>query len=257
MADSVPRYAAKPLLRFLAYWKESTKLLHSAMRGISMMRAMPNTLAVLIKTRPPNEHTDPDKDAQEIAEAKEAAAFAEKECKSEFPLMHAHTLVGCWGALQASVEDMLIGILLNEPGILGSKVFAKIRIPLAEFQVSEEDERMRIVIDELKRGHGRRQGIDFFELMLQPFGLSGEVESETRKLFWEMHHVRNAIVHRNSFADRRLSHSCPWMGIEPGTRVVVSHNDLARYGGAMCRYVTDLARRLARRYDVNTEDKDA
>src|SRR5690348_10188014 len=101
--EDLPRYAARPLLGFIDYWKESSRLLHMSMRGILFFRTLPNTLKVLHET----DHTSytPEEAAkysaefdERYADAEANAAFAEREEEQGFPLLHGHTLVGAWGA---------------------------------------------------------------------------------------------------------------------------------------------------------------
>jgi len=248
----VPDYALDPLEAFIAYIKESDRLLHVSMRGISALRGMPRAIEVLAAVRSGDESRS-EEDGSSLARAKADAAFAEKECEAEFPLLHAHTLVGDWGAFEAAVEDMVVGLLLNEPELLQSEALAKVRIPLAEFETLEKDERMRLLISELERnqGLGRKQGVDSFEALLERVGLSGSVDAEIRKVVWEMHHVRNVIVHRGSLADRRLVKGCPWLGLKVGDKVAVTHESLGRYAEGLCSYVIALVYRLGVRYDVD------
>lgn len=264
MPEFLPVYATGPLRRFLDYYEESLRLLHLSMRGISGLRGMPG----LLKLVPPwsqtvtmrdlaesvsDEKTKKAKRDLETAEAR--ANFAEKESESGFPILHAHTLVGLWGGVEAAVEDMLVGILLNEPGVLESEAFCRVKVQLAEFHRLDAEERMRLLLAEIERHHGSatKLGVDAFEFVLEKFGLSGPVEPEIKKLLWEMHHVRNVLVHRAGLADRRLVENCPWLNLKQGNLVRVNHSSLMQFGGALCKYVLGLAYRLGTRYDVDID----
>ena len=100
-------------------------------------------------------------------------------------------------------------------------------------------------------GFGPNQGVDGFERVLGCIGLSGEVDQEIKKVLWEMNHVRNVIVHRNSLADRRLIEACPWLDLKIGDKVRVSHKDLGRYQEALGEYLIAIIRRLGVKYDVD------
>jgi hypothetical protein len=261
MQKDLPLYASAPLLGFLDYWEESFRLLHLCMGGISMITGVPRIVEVLkpfendLKESAASEAAN--KKTLSMEEARAKAGFAQKECDSGFPLLHAHTLVGAWGALEAAIEDMIVGILANEPEFLQAERFAKVRIPLAEFESLEKDERIRFLIAELERGQGlgAKHGIDVFENLLDRIGLSGEVDPQTKKDTWEIHHLRNVIVHRASFADRRLVRSCPWLDLKLGQKVVITHGALGSYGDAMCKYILTIAHRLGKRYGVDVEEK--
>lgn len=245
----VPTYVGDPLQNLLDYWRESTKLLHAAMTGISVLRAMPNAIRAVMKA------TGDDEDQAKLATAKESAEFAEKECASGFPLLHAHTVVGCWGALEVSIEDMLVNILMNEPPVLQNASFSRLRVPLSEFEALDKEERMRLLLKEVARSStgGRRSGIDGFEVLLASIGLSGPVDEENRRVIWEMNHVRNVIVHRASLADRKIVQNCPWLSFNIADKVVVPHQKLMEYGKGLANYVLIILRRACVRYGVDVE----
>lgn len=192
-----------------------------------------------------------------LEKAKCDAAFAEKECESGFPLLHAHALVGCWGSFEAAIEDILVALLVNEPDLLQNRAFSKVRVPLAEVEGMEKDERMRLLVSELERGQGSggKYGVDKFEVLLERFGLSGKVEAEQRRNIGEMHCLRNVIVHRASLADRRLVNGCPWLHLKVGDRVTVTHEALFRCLLALTEYLGVLAHRLRMRYAVDMDAK--
>jgi hypothetical protein len=253
---AIPRYVAVPLNGFLNYLKESMRLLHMSMRGISMITSIPHSLVVLGEHRysenPPNDPAKRKEAFQKKLEAAEVSAkFAEKELEEGFPLLHAHTLVGAWSALESAIEDALVRILMNEPDLLQSEPFSKVRIPLAEFEALEKEERIRFLIEEIERSRGlpRRQGADGFETLLGYVNLSGAVNPDVKKAIWELSHVRNVLVHRGSVADRRLVQSCPWMGLSVGDKVTITHETLGKYYAVLSEYLVAILNRLCAKYD--------
>lgn len=258
MPDYLPEYASAPLRRFIDSCEDHSRLLHMSMSGIAFLTKRPKALKVLYEPwsfAAPISEAQAKENEQTLQQAVEEGEFAKKECEAGFPLLHAHSLVGMWGALEAAVEDMLVGILVSEPSALQREEFAKVKVPLADFETLDKEERMRLVLTEATRnqGIGRRQGVDVFEHTLMLFDLSGPVEGDVKKSMLEMHHLRNVIVHRASYADRRLVQSCPWLGLKTGENVYVSHNDLGRYRSVLLEYVVTLARRLGTRYGVDIE----
>jgi hypothetical protein len=249
VADGLPAYVADPLLGFLDYWKESERLLHAAIQGISMLTAMPKAVEALAKAGRLGE-SDPYSESLEKARA--AADFAEKERARGFPLLHAHALVGAWGAFEAAVEDTVVGILVNEPAALGNEALARVRVPVAEFELLDKEDRMRLLLTEAQRSRASgRGGVDVFESLLEFVGLSGSVEPAVKDTIWELHHVRNVIVHRGSRADRRLVRDCPWMGLKVGDKVIVTHEALGKYTKALCEYTLVVARRMRKHYGID------
>ena len=226
-----------------------------SMQGIGALRGMPGLIKAL-KAFPSHEDQEATSEVHvTLEEATRHAEFAQKEFDAGFPLLHAHTLVGLWGALEVAIDDLLVGILTNEPILLQSDFFAKMRVPLADFEMLEKEERMRLLIRELGRtpGAGRKQGVDQFEALLSHFALSGNVERQVKQDIREINHVRNVIVHRGSLADRTLTEGCPWMNLKIGDKVLVTPVSFRRYSHALESYVLEITYRVGYRYGVDTK----
>ena len=157
--------------------------------------------------------------------------------------------MGLWAGLEVVIEDTMVSLLINEPEHLESQEFSKIKVPLAEFETMEKEERMRFLVTEVQRnlGAGRRHGVDGFEKVLEVVGLGGTVDDETKKAIRELHGLRNVIVHRDSRADRKLVEACPWLGLHPGDRVTVAIDTVRRYDTAVAQYASTLADRIIER----------
>ena len=157
--ENLPRYVANPFLAFTDYMEQNHRLLQMSINGICSFMAMPNTIQALKETdiavyTPEEAERNEDEYKKDLERANSLAEFARKERDDGFPLLHAHALVGAWGALEAAIEDALIGILLNESELLRSEVFSRVRIPLVEFDLLDKEERIRLLVEELGRGQG-------------------------------------------------------------------------------------------------------
>jgi len=135
--------------------------------------------------------------------------------------------------------------------------FAKIRIPLAEFETLEKEDRMKILLRELQRTlrSDQRQGVSGFEAVLGAVGLSGEIKDAVREGIWEMHHARNVIVHRRSCADRTYVAACPKLGVRIGDRIPINYDLLGRYVNSLAAYATEIIYRIGTRYGVDMGPK--
>lgn len=252
----IPAFAQGPLRRFLDNHATAFEFFQLSIAGMTALQELPHYTEMFIKAGYRYRADLPEADAQKAYDEertwlRQVADLAKQEESRGFPLLHAHTLVAVWGALEAAVEDMLVGILCNEPEVLKGPAFSRIRLPLADFENLEKDERMRLVLAEVSRdrGQGRSsQGVDHFEVVLGPFGLSGPVAEDLKKSFWTMHNLRNVIVHRFSVADRRLVEACPWLGLKLGDPVVITGEQMHEFHRALPIYTSILVRRLAARY---------
>lgn len=248
MSRVLPEWVSGPLNRIIDYADESRRLLHMSMQGIYMLRAIPKSVEALeFDSRGPDKYEGPHtsmEEAQEIARL----ALAEKE--RGYPILHAHALVGLWAAFEAAVEDLLVGFLTNDPTILQKDEFAKIRIALRDFELLEKEERMQFLLGEFEKNHGigRKHGADRFEVLLEPFGLSGVLAPEIKKNIREMHHIRNVLVHRGAKADRRIVEGCPWLGLSLGQEITVTPAAMDRYEQSLMKYVIEIISRCRRKF---------
>jgi hypothetical protein len=248
LSGAFPEWVSEPLDRIIDYAEESRRLLHMSMQGIYMLRAIPKAVeAIEIRNQGPDKYEGPHtsmEEAQEIARL----ALAEKE--RGYPILHAHALVGLWAAFEAAVEDLLVGFLINDLTILKKDEFAKIRISLREFELLEKEERMRFLLGEFEKnqGVGRKHGADRFEVLLEPFGLSGVLAPEIKKDIREMYHIRNVLVHRGGKADRRIVEGCSWLEYSLGQEITVTPGAMARYEQSLMKYVIEIICRCRRKF---------
>ncbi len=258
LSKKLPEYAMETLDRFITYADESRRLLHMSMQGIYMLRAIPKALEALaisneVRDKYEGPHTS-------MEEAQEIARLAEAEKERGYPLLHAHSLVGLWATFEATVEDLLVVFLMNDPNILQQDEFAKIRIPLRDFELLEKEERIRFLLAEFERNQSlsRKHGADRFEVLLEPFGLSGALEAGIKKDIREMHHIRNVLVHRGGKADRRIIEGCPWLGFSLGQGITVTPEAMSRYEQSLMKYAIEIICRCRRKlgYSFRPGEKD-
>lgn len=236
----------RPFAVFIDHSQEASIILGLSIDGISKLTMMPAQVKWL-------ERNDPDlgarSDAGESARLRAArkwAEFADIQARRGFPLLYAQAVVSLWGELEALVEDFIGVWFLNMPGALKIEQVARVKVPLAEFESLDQDERVRLLVHELEDSlrASLKAGTSRFEVLFDTIGLSGQVPSGIKRDLFEMNQVRNVIVHKASVADRRLAESCPWMGVKPGASLRVGKNDMARYDHAVHEYVLSLINRV-------------
>jgi hypothetical protein len=252
MADRIPDYAFDPLRRCLDSVFITNRLLHLSVNGLQIISNRPQMVQRVIDLTVQSGQEVTAELNSDLENATADAAFTRTERDNDFPLLHAYTLVGQWGALEAGIEDMLVGILVNEPKVLEKDDFAKVKIPLSKYELLDQEERMRFLLSEVQRAHssGIAQGVNTFENVLQVFDLSGPIEEDVRIGLWEMNHMRNVLVHRDSRADLRLTQACPSINLKVGDRVLVNHGRYGYYSNILIDYIRLVICRLGKRYDA-------
>ncbi len=252
MTNELPEYVRQPIFRCIKTVRSVLTMLQLTEKGFTYVAHRPRMTQPLIDLTVQLEEEPTEEIKAGLVRETEDASFAEGEIKNNFPFMHASATVTMWGALEAAIEDLLVGIALNEPVSLERDEFMKIKIPLGRFIVLEKDERIRYLITEAQRSlsTGNAQGVDTFENVLRLFDLSGEVDESVKKGLWEMNNVRNVIVHRDSQADLRLVQSCPWLGAKVGERILIDAPRFYGYHEAIYEYIGTLFRRVSARYQL-------
>lgn len=252
MPEKIPDYAFNPLRRCLDSMFITNRLLHLSMNGLGVISNRPQMAQRVIDLTVQARQEVTAEMTSQLEQATVDAAFTKEESDNDFPRLHAYTVVGKWGALEAGIEDMLIGILVNEPKVLEKEEFARVKVPLSKYELLDHEERMRFLLSEVQRAQssGIAQGVNTFENVLQVFDLSGPVEEDMRIGLWEMNHVRNVLVHRDSLADLRLIQACPYLNLKIGDRVLINHERYGHYTNILIDYIRLVICRLGKRYDA-------
>jgi hypothetical protein len=252
VADKIPDYAYSPLQRCFGSLHGIHVVLRISLHGFNFVTKRPELTERIIRLNIEGGQEVTAEHKSILERERKDAQFAENEIKNDFPFMHDSALVAAWGSLEAAIEDVAVAILLNEPKAFDKDEFMKVRVPLSTFETLDREDRVRFLIGEVQRPQtaGGAPGVDSFEKLLQLFDLSGNVEEDVKKTLWEMNHMRNIIVHRDSHADSRFVRACPRLTAKVGDRLGVNYSQFARYSDAVVEYVKTLLRRLAVRYGV-------
>lgn len=178
-----------------------------------------------------------------IQRFEENAKFAKEQIEKGFPILYGLAIVGLWGALEAFVEDLSVDWIKRHPVVLQNDAIARIKVPLAEFDSLNSEERRVFLVREIA-SINKKSGISGFEDLLGLLGISGSVDRELRRIIFEMHQTRNLIVHRASIADRKFVESCPWLKYKTGDTISITGRQYSMFRDAAIAYVTNVALRL-------------
>lgn len=223
--------------RFATYVDETEMLVHLHMSAVSRLIGIPEFL---------KEAFYEPEDSEWLTSARKEAERAREEASKDFPLLHAHSLLGLWSALEALVEDVAVAWLITKPDTLQRPEFSKIRVPIAEFQLLSTEDQMTYLIAEVQRDlrAEQRSGVARFERLLDAIGMGGSTPREVGTAIYEAQQIRNVIAHRGGAADRKLVEACPWLGLKPGQPLTVSHKRFVYYLRAIHIYVVELINRF-------------
>lgn len=252
-SHTMPEWATQPFHAFLEYCQNLDHILRLSKNGIYTIQVMPKVVEALGKVDFDEEPTTYE---ERLENAKQDAELAQKEVDNGFPLLHAQAVVSIWGCLESQVRAFLANWLAKEPGALLVNQVQKLKVQIGDYERLTPEERPYYILDLLERDmqSSLKQGVSRFETLLEIFGMGGAVDETVRKDLFEMHQIRNVVVHRQGIADKRLATSCPWLNIEPGEIIVVSHQDLRRYSEAALGYITRLVIRSSIHFGLSKDE---
>lgn len=140
------------------------------MRGLRQLQVLPAVLKVLHRS---DQSTPAETLAGRIDNAKRDADWIEKESANGFPLLHAHSVIGVWSAVEVLAEDFAVTWLQNMPSAWQVTEVAKLRMPISRFQQLSDAERPGVVIGELSRSFNPevRRGVGQLKALLGVFNL--------------------------------------------------------------------------------------
>jgi len=242
-----PDWALDPFERLLDHIQQAAQLLDLSMRGISVLRAMPQALQAIAKAEPPSDVAD---HQAQLDRAQQEADLAQSEVEAGFPLLHAQATISLWGDLENALRTFLATWLSNEPTARNVESVHKLKVCLGEYESMDPDERCYYIVDRLEQDieSRNRRGVERFESLLGAFGLAGPLDKRLKRDLLELYHVRNVLVHRRGVADRKFVQACPWLHLSAGEQVTVSHESYAKYHHAVAAYVLELIVRVAGRF---------
>lgn len=249
-------WARIPFNRGIDYLAETNEVLELCLQGLSHVQTMPGLAEALegYDSGTPTQVLLP-----KLQDLRRRAGLAKAEIERGFPVLHAHASVALWGTLDALVADLVLACLLNDSALLKAERFSRIKVPLAEFEALEREDRMVFLLTELSRTlHADlKPGVGKFEALLDAVDLAGPVDSTLRRDLLELAAVRNLLVHRAGIVDRRFCSSCPWLNLTIGAKYVVSRAVYARYSRSVSDYMMLLIKRARSRFPVPQSDTGA
>lgn len=229
--------------RTVAFLRASLDLVHLTYDGVSAVTRVANISNILSEAL-----TDSEPDTARQVDLERRASLAEEERTKGFPLLHAHTIVGMWGVLEASVEDLTACWLALHPEYYQSDPLARIKLPAAVLALTER-ERASLAIAELQKSADSGHGVGQFESLLKSVGLGGGVHEELRRSLHQMQQIRHCVAHRASTADAKLIAACPSLGYGIGDPITVDVEAFHDYARACAVYIRLIQNRYLAKLD--------
>jgi hypothetical protein len=205
-----------PTLRLIDYLAEERDLVELSRVSIEILRAQEATSTTLRTA------------AATLTRVVKPAKLIERardESTGDHPLLHGHSLVAIWGAIETMAIDVVAAWLENWAPAREADHIAQIKVPYSTFDKLTPTERIEALANELDQQRSTRKGIDRFEKLLDAIGLSGTRDPVLADNIYEMQQIRNVFAHKRGIADRRFAvEACPHLGYAVGERILIDRN---------------------------------
>ncbi|WP_138842656.1 hypothetical protein [Rhodococcus pyridinivorans] len=176
-------------MTFLDYYESTEALVELTYRGFQLTTDMPDIVRILKLGEAKGK------------EAAESAVPAQKEIDADFATLHAHSLLGLWGAFECFVEDVFKASIVDNSTLLLEEPFKKMKLPVDVF-FTTESEFAEIVLTELGRtGSEKKIGVTQFEQILKTVHLDGAVPERVKDAVFLAQQIRHVWAHRGGTAD--------------------------------------------------------
>lgn len=238
-------WVREPFVLCFRSWNDQFTTLDMSIEGVKLIEQNQAVVSHWFNVLPP----DLPEYARTMLEQGRHDTIMQAVTRSEQVLL-SEAIIMLWGGLETAIEDFLIVWYQHNPSTLMDDRARKIKVPLTDFEAMDADGRGMYVINQLKQmlSADEKASINRFESLLTAFGLSGEIDSEIKRTLRELGHIRNVLVHRGGYADRRLVDACQWLGLTDGDVVVLSREQYIGYLQAAFQYITMVLQRLYPRF---------
>jgi hypothetical protein len=147
------------------------------------------------------------------------SAFAGSETDGGFAVVHAHTLVSAWAALESAEQGLVMAALQALPGA----------VALAGVQPNQQDGTLS---EEAAREAARwklRAGDPVHRKALKKVGLDFNLEPATQRLLSEAGELRNCLLHRGRTIDEQAANRVPGLRAKIGQAIRISAKEIDGY----------------------------
>jgi hypothetical protein len=187
---------------------------------------------------------------EDLAEVKKRVSkfeeFAKQQKDDGFPFLFGLAVVRLWSILEALIDGLVVDFLRKPDTCKDKELIYSLKGPLLEFMTASPDQQADFLTERLKDAvkAGLQPGIGRFEAMLDPIGLGGGIDTNVRRVLFELSQVRNAIVHKGGITDKRFVENCSWLDLKVGAPLKINSNDFHLYTMSTYYYAVELRRRI-------------
>jgi len=209
-------------VRTRQYLQDALDLVDLTYAGTNALSTVPEFVRILNEQRPDR---DPDRVSAANVQAARTSRLVASARTTDFALLHAHAIMGVWGALEAGIEDLVVAWLVHRPELVADGPLANMKVVASVFEKLAREDRMRLLVSDWRRGK-RFIGVSALESMLELVNLDGGVSDLVRSNLRLMQQYRHLVAHRGGVADQRFVETCADLGYASGETVRINRDQM-------------------------------
>ena len=172
--------------------------------------------------------------AETLTRAVTAAALVEQaqtEAKGDHPLLHGHSLVAIWSAMETMISDVIEAWLMWWPA---ARTHVATVVPVSRFHSLPPEDwviAVRQVLDrryqQVNQSPRSPRRLDHYEWLLDALALPADSQDRDVRMsdnLWEMQQIRNVFAHKRGVADSRLVQNTPGLPFRVGDQIRIDRN---------------------------------
>jgi hypothetical protein len=239
------RWWKEPLLVFAEYVDDERDLIELSRVSVEMLR-LQDAKSVQLHDA-----------AETLTRAVTAADLvirAQGESATDHPLLHGHSLVAIWSAMETMIGDLVQAWLLWWPP---ARTRAASIVSVSQPQGLPPDEWAAGVHQALGRSYQKLnqkvrspRRLDQYEWLLDAVGLVATAQENDVQMvqnLWEMQQIRNVFAHKRGVADARLVANCGHLPFKIGDEIRIDRDAWADFLVTAMVYADLIVRRMKRK----------
>lgn len=232
-----PDWAVEPFKNFTIELNHLIRVINIAKSGIDLIINMKDVRRIIISAQYLN---NPNTKRKIHKSLREEYLFAEQEKISGFSVLNTWAVLSLWALLEYTIRNVLAAWLKNDKAIWKTEKIKSLKLPIGEYEATPKNQRHFYVLQVLEHDSNvvMKTGINRFEVLLEPLGLTGNCPKSIRDHIYELCKVRNLIAHNSCKIDRRFAQACPWIKAKIGTHLNITNEMVDKYFRAANSYIS-------------------
>lgn len=236
----------EPIARLVDYIEEERDLVELSRVSIEMLRSQPRDSEALRNAA---------RTLTRVVNASKLIDRAQAESTQDHPLLHGHSLVAIWGAMETMAMDVVIAWLTHQRAARMTEKVAQIKVSYSMFEDLPPEDPADAVAHQLDRQQDLRAGINRFEQLLDAVDLSGQHDPILAKNIYAMQQIRHVFAHKSGTADGPFVDACPHLGYAVGDPIHIDRNTWSDFMVNAVVYAEVVLRRMKTKLGLFVEGR--